>query len=77
MAIRLLAIHPDDNSKAVRPYLILLPVEIARFTLCAKSHNCDLCEVTHKLVSVALVLTSPWMAVSHYRCFLEPGLSSP
>ena len=54
-------------------YLVLLQVEIARFT---RRFGLPRSTAHRRLVSVALILTSRWMGVTHYLCSTEPGLSS-
>ena len=53
-----------------RAYLVLLRVEIARFTRCAGLLRTEM----HRLVSVALILTSRWTAVSCYAALCSPDL---
>ena len=48
-------------------YLVLLRVEITRFT------SCKAC-APHELVSAALILTSRWTAVSCYAALRSPDL---
>jgi len=66
---------------SVCAYLVLLRVEIARFTLCGPGHSFEwpLAQLTprrrpQRLVSVALILTSRWRGVTSYAALCSPDL---
>ena len=72
IAARLGATYPHaPRAESSRAYGVLLRVEIARFTRCAFVPEGP---ASHRLVSVALILTSRWTAVGCYAALCSPDL---
>jgi hypothetical protein len=62
---------PAQRAASIQAYLVLLRVEIARFT---RSAPLAFASPTPRLVSVALIRTSRWMGVTHYAALCSPDL---
>ena len=58
---------PTQRTASLLAYLVLLRVEIARFT---RRSSCP----EHRLVSVALILTSRWRGVTSYAVLCSPDV---